>query len=207
MPQEQALADVARAFGDAVAREVKRSLKRHGSRYCDLTTGRLHELGRFTWYEATGDGFRTRRWAVTRDGVFTLRDGSDGLAQLLALYTPLVERDPLVKSVAHFVGDDEWIAGERPLHSQQTLAPRVRDGVLTFDLVHGNDHEGRKRRVVVALASGAVVVDAPVSWKHIERKFASLDDDDDATEHFPTQAAHDPDKTNDDGPATDDEER
>ncbi len=205
MPQEQALADVAHAFGADAAREVKRSLKRHGSRYCELTTGCLHKLGRFTWYEAAGDGFRTRRWALTDDGVFTLRDGADGLAQLLALHAPLVDRDPLVKAVAHFVGDAEWVAGDRPLRAPTVMAPRVRDGVLTFDLVHGDDHEGRKRRVLLALATGAVSVDAPVSWKPIEREFKSLDDD--ATEHIITSAPHDPDKTNDDGPITDDEDR
>jgi hypothetical protein len=204
MPQEQALADVDRAFGAEAARELKRSLKRHGSRYCDLTTGRLHRVGRFSWYEATGDGFRTRRWALTSDGVFSLRDEADGLAQMLALYAPLGERDPLVKMVEHFVADNEWVGGERMLRTKSAMAPRVRDGVLALDLVHGDDYEGRKRRVVVALATGAVTVDAPVAWQPIEPEFKSLDDDDDATEHILT---HDPDRTHDDGSMTDDEDR
>lgn len=203
MPQDSALADVTRTFGADAAREVKRSLRRHGSRYCDLTTGQLHSVGRFAWYEAAGEGFRTRRWGLTTDGVFSLRDGADGLAQMFALHAPLVEREPLVKAVAHFLAEDEWVGGERALTTQTAAAPMVRDGVLSLDLVQGNDHEGRKRRVLVALATGVVSVGAPVSWHVIERPVMSLDGTDDATEHIVTQ---DPDRTHDDGSMTDDED-
>lgn len=203
MPQEAALADVARAFGAGAAHELKRALKRHGSRFFELTTGQVHRLGRFTWYEASGDSFRARRWALTEAGVFALRDGPAGLSQLFALHAPLVERDLLVKAVMHFVAEEEWVAGERKLTAEKVAEPRVRDGLLTFDLVQGDDRKGHKRRVVVAFASGAVSVDVPLAWHAVERAFMPLDDDDDATEHILTD---DPDDTHDDGPMTDDEE-
>lgn len=207
MPQEEGLADVVRAFGAEAAHELKRALKRHGSRFFDLTTGRVHRLGRFTWYEAAGEPFRARRWALTERGVFALRDGPAGLSQLFALHIPLVERDPLVKAVVHFVAesdDGEWVAGERKLTAEKVQVPVMRDGLLTFDLVHGDDQKGSRRRVVVAFASGAVSVDVPLAWHAVQRDtFMSLDADDDATEHIPT---HDPDDTHDDGPMTDDED-
>jgi hypothetical protein len=205
MPQEEALADVARAFGAETAHELKRALKRHGSRFFELTTARVHRLGRFTWYEAAGEPFRTRRWALTGAGVFALREGPAGLSQLFALHTPLVEADPLVQCVVHFIAEegDEWVAGQRKLTAEKVQPPLTRDGLLSFDLVHGDDQEGSKRRVIVAFASGAVSVDVPLAWHTVRRNFMPLDDDDDATEHIPT---HDPDDTHDDGPMTDDEE-
>jgi hypothetical protein len=196
--QERALADVVREFGEPTAHEVKRGLKKHGSRFYDLSIGELRRTGRFCWYEAGGHPFRTRRYALTADGVFALRDEHEGLAQMFALHTPLLPawRDELVAVAHHFVDEHAWLGGARPLREMSVKPPRIVNGVLALELIKGDEDEGHARHVMIALATGAVTVTEGVSWRAaVEPEYMPFDDDD-RTEHI---ATHDPDKTQDDG--------
>lgn len=215
MPQDSGLADVARTFGDVAAHELKRSLKRLGSRFYDLTTGSLVRVEPFTWYEAAGPSFRTRRWALTAAGAFALRDEQDGLGQLLALHAPLPVslspsdasmREALTKVTLHFVASGERMGTERDLAGVSAL--RITNGVLSLDLVRGDADDGGVRHVRIALATGAVRVESGSAWETQRQPFSPLDDNDDATEHIKTMA-RDPDSTFDDGmlsSATDNED-
>lgn len=215
MPQDSGLADVARTFGDAAAHELKRSLKRLGSRFYDLTTGSLVRVEPFAWFEAAGPSFRTRRWALTEAGVFALRDEQDGLAQLLALHAPLPMssspndasmRDAVTKVTLHFIAAGERVGTENDLEGVSPL--RITNGVLSLDLVQGDADDGSVRHVRIALATGAVTVESGSFWETQKEAFFPLDDDDDATEHIKTMA-RDPDSTFDDGTlssATDNED-